>query len=147
MIREKESLFIDFYSLENIKKIEVMIKIYFFTKELKDQSCKMIDLLKLEKSELIKKHEAALKEKDEKIKQKVILNIYKPYQKVENLRLENECLKNDFSEIKKLNVNFQNEIESLKFKIKELKQRKDDGMKEIENIDHALEDEENNKVY
>ena len=41
-----------------------------------------------------------------------------------NIKLENECLKNDLIESRKLIENYKNEVESLKYKLNELKQSK-----------------------
>lgn len=47
-----------------------------------------------------------------------------------NIKLENECYKNDLNESRKIIENHKNEIEMLKFKINELKQNKR-GTKEV----------------
>jgi hypothetical protein len=75
LIKEKEGIFQDFTELENVKKIEILIKIFYFTKDQKEQMSKMVDKLKFEKEELLKRQELILKEKEDNIKQRV--NYYK----------------------------------------------------------------------
>ncbi len=84
MIREQENIFYEFSTLDNAKKIEILIKIYFFvknikylnlfyfkTREHKDQITRMNEIMKFEKEELIRKNEVVLKEKEDNIKQRV----------------------------------------------------------------------------
>jgi hypothetical protein len=140
MIREQDGIFVDFYELDDKKKIEVLIKIYYFTKEHKDEISKLNDLLNLEKEELAKKNEAVLKDKEDSIKLRV--NIYIIFQliKINSLKLENECLKNEMQELKKSNITYTNENETLKNKIKDIKKN---------NITRPISDDENltEKLY
>lgn len=70
-IREQDGIFSEFFDLENKRKIEVLIKIYYFTRDQKDQLLKMTEIMKFEKEELTRRNEAIIKEKEESIKIRV----------------------------------------------------------------------------
>ena len=82
----------------------------------------MSEIMKFEKEELIRKNEAILKEKDEMIKQRVknkkfLIIFYK----VNNLKIENDVLKNEIFDLKSLNSTYLADAETYKLKYKDLK--------------------------